>query len=601
MITDVGKSIIAKYLVGTTPAYASYISLGCGAQPRNNIISFTNVDSVQFTGTISGTTATTTITGIPSTQGLAAGMLLTEYNTNTGSFGGTAGTTKIVSVDSSSQITILSTAANTAGAITFITSVLSTDSTIGLWTGARVSLVAGFGSGSLYASANTIVTAVISGTLFSVNYAPSTILINAKLDASPDPTKTEMDFEMFRVPITSRGYVNDDGVNKVVFAGQLPAEERYEITEIGVYSAGANASAGAYDSKLLYSFSDREIWEYHTNSSATAIPSINVPLDANNDDVILVQDALNNDIPVFQAAASNRLFTSADRIDRYERPRFFNNTIFIQGDNAKIYDYAPISTITGDGTKVTYNTGTVLHGYSVGDVVSITGVNPAGYNLSSVTITDVPTPTSFKVANSTTTTYVSGGQVVKSDGTQNLTLDSTSNHIHLTGKGYDLTRNSPADEIKLAFSVVSKDGGDTAQPDSVKIILDFSTLDTLNAGETARFEVNAKNGKGIGEYDFASNRYIVSKKQLQELVKTSGFNWNAVNVVKIYACVIKDSLPSADYYVAVDAIRLDNTQTQNVLYGMTGYSIVQNGDAVGIIKNPNTTNFIEFRFIVDVT
>jgi len=601
MITEVGKSIIAKYLVGTTPAYASYISLGCGAQPRNNVTSFTNVDSIQFAGTISATTATTTITGIASTQGLAAGMLLTEYGTNTGSFGGTVGTTKIVSVDSSTQITIMSTALNTAGAITFTTSVFSTDSTIGLWVGARLTLVAGFGSGELHDGNNTIVNAVVSGTIFSVNYPPKVPLVNAKVDASPDPTKTEMDFEMFRVPITSRGYVNDNGVNKVVFAGQLPAEERYEVTEIGIYSAGANAAAGAYDSKMLYSFSDREIWEYHTSSSATAIPSINVPLDANNDDVISVVDASNNPIPVFQAAASNRLFTSADRIDRYERPRFFNNTIFIQGDDAKIYDYAPISSITGDGTKVTYDTGTVLHGYVVGDVVTITGVNPTGYNLSSATITDVPTPTTFKVANTTTTSYVSGGRVVKSNGTQNLTLDSTSNHIHLTGRGYDLTRNSPADEIKLAFSVISKDGGDTAQPDSVKIILDFSTLDTLNAGETARFEVNIQNGKGIGQYDLASNRYIVAKKQLQELVKTSGFNWNAVNVVKIYACAIKNDLPSDDYYVAIDAIRLDNTQTQNVLYGMTGYSIVQNGDAIGIIKNPNTTNFIEFRFIVDVT
>ena len=33
MITQKGKSIIAKYLIGQAPAYASYIAVGCGPQP----------------------------------------------------------------------------------------------------------------------------------------------------------------------------------------------------------------------------------------------------------------------------------------------------------------------------------------------------------------------------------------------------------------------------------------------------------------------------------------------------------------------------------------------------------------------------------------
>lgn len=33
MITDVGKEIISKYLLGQTPAYATHISIGCGAVP----------------------------------------------------------------------------------------------------------------------------------------------------------------------------------------------------------------------------------------------------------------------------------------------------------------------------------------------------------------------------------------------------------------------------------------------------------------------------------------------------------------------------------------------------------------------------------------
>jgi hypothetical protein len=46
---------------------------------------------------------------------------------------------------------------------------------------------------------------------------------------------------------------------------------------------------------------------------------------------------------------------------------------------------------------------------------------------------------------------------------------------------------------------------------------------------------------------------------------------------------------------------IDNVGTVNPLYGLTGYSIIQNTGAETIIKNPNTNNYIEFRFILDVT
>ena len=33
MITNTGKSILGKYLLGQAPAYASFIAIGCGAKP----------------------------------------------------------------------------------------------------------------------------------------------------------------------------------------------------------------------------------------------------------------------------------------------------------------------------------------------------------------------------------------------------------------------------------------------------------------------------------------------------------------------------------------------------------------------------------------
>ena len=68
-----------------------------------------------ISGTISGTSNTTTITGITTTTGMLIGQALTKAS-GTGAFGSTP---VITSVDSQTQITITSGSANTAGAIVF--------------------------------------------------------------------------------------------------------------------------------------------------------------------------------------------------------------------------------------------------------------------------------------------------------------------------------------------------------------------------------------------------------------------------------------------------------------------------------------------------
>jgi hypothetical protein len=60
-------------------------------------------------------------------------------------------------------------------------------------------------------------------------------------------------------------------------------------------------------------------------------------------------------------------------------------------------------------------------------------------------------------------------------------------------------------------------------------------------------------------------------------------------------------VPSENYYIALDAIRLENVATVNPLYGLTGYSLIKTEGAESIIKSPNTSNYIEFRFSVGVT
>ena len=349
--------------------------------------------------------------------------------------------------------------------------------------------------------------------------------------ATADPygdysAKANLDFEMFRVPISSRGFVTENNITKLVLTAELPTEERYEITEIGLYSAGSNPSAGAYDSKTIFAFTTGENWQYHSATSAVAINSYPDPLDDPNDDNIIATSD-----PVFQTNADNSIFYKPSRADRYERCRFLNNMIVVVGDDADL----TIDPSTGS----------------------------------------------------------SGGHFY---------IEPGSNHIHLTGADVDFSRNAPIDQLRLAFSLISKDGDSSSVPDTVRILVEFASTDAENSGEFARFEIELENGSGTGgTYDFSTNRYFVIDTDLENLYVTNGFTWDAVTVVKIYTSIQVADAPSGDYYIAYDALRLENVATINPLYGMTGYSVVKNADAETIVKNPNTSNYIEFRFTVGVS
>lgn len=336
--------------------------------------------------------------------------------------------------------------------------------------------------------------------------------------------KQNLDFEMFRVPISSRGFVNEGGLDKIVLTAELPTEERYEISEIGIYSAGSNPSAGAYDSKTVFAFTQTENWQHHTEVAAVAIDTFSAALDAPlYDNIIAVADS------VFQTSGDNPIFFKSPRVERYERPRFLNNVILIQGDDADI-----------------------------------------------------------------TINEESGA------AQDHFIIEPGSNHIHLTGANVDFTRNSPTDQLRLAFSLINKDGESATTPENVRIMVEFASTETETA-EYARFEAEVIDDSSGGAYDFSTERYFVVTKQLQELYTSANFTWNAVTVVKIYACVIDAGVPSNNYYVALDAMRLENIATVNPLYGLTGYSVIQNATASTIVKSPNTSNYVEFRFSVGVT
>jgi hypothetical protein len=347
-------------------------------------------------------------------------------------------------------------------------------------------------------------------------------------DVQPDSSsKSSLDFEMFRIPISSRGYVNEGNVNKLVLTAELPTEERYEITEVGIFSAGSNPQAGQSDSKTVFGFTDTENWQYNNGSSNSDIPKITEQLDSTSTNSISTVDKINvntntiisEELFVFETNADNAVFFNENRVERYERSRFFNNVILMRGDSSLL----------------TYN----------------------GSNFTSL-----------------------GGKYIVYPN--NIT---------------SFSQNSPIDELRLALSLVTKSSTSDV-PDKINVVVNFSNSD---GSQYARLESVLINGTDEGEYDFTTNRYFVISKQLQELSTSANFNWDIVTQVQIYANVIDGSTASSNYYVALDALRLENIATVNPLYGLTGYSIVQNPTGSTIIKSTNTNNYIEFRFAVGVS
>ena len=166
-------------------------------------------------------------------------------------------------------------------------------------------------------------------------------------DPSPLPAtiqaKTVMDFETARVPITSKGFVDDDGVTKMTFSAELPKENRYDITEVGLWSAGGNNLAINADSRMIFNFS--EPWQKH-DVSISNIPFLETI--GTSGDITVSDD-------IFSASSSNITLRTSERLARKEGPRYLNNKIFVRGDTSTITGSAGSWAATSESTHIHLN------------------------------------------------------------------------------------------------------------------------------------------------------------------------------------------------------------------------------------------------------
>ena len=335
--------------------------------------------------------------------------------------------------------------------------------------------------------------------------------------------KTSLDFETLRVPIISKSLLTDSttGISRVTLTAELPTEERYEITEVGVYPSEANPVPTGLDSQALLLFNADESWQTHVSTTITDLPIQTGTIFNANDDISISDKA-------FFTNSNNAFFENInypDRLARHERTRFLDRTIFVRGDS---------SVLAVSGTDLSITSG---------------------------------------------------------------------DHMHLAVSPTVLDKNSTNDELRLAFSVINKNGiGSTDVPNNVKILIQFATNDG-NTPDYASFVVNLDKlgyGTSATKWDFVNNRYVVVNKKLSELYKTANFSWDAVSFIKVYVCINDGSTGTGNFYVALDALRLENVSSFSDVYGLTAYTVMKTSDALPIVKSDNSSSFIEFSYVVDV-
>ena len=175
-----------------------------------------------------------------------------------------------------------------------------------------------------------------------------------------------LDFEVARVPVLSKGLIKEFNqetnqyVEKIVFKGELPSEQRYEITEIGIYPAANNAVAGNFDSKIISTFSNTEPWIFsnNTNNSGTILYIANIPIDSVNVGDIGVSNLNSNGSLIWSdfvfINSNSPIFQYSERLNRGESPRYLERSLSVSGSTSVLSGISASSSTIDTSSSSSY-------------------------------------------------------------------------------------------------------------------------------------------------------------------------------------------------------------------------------------------------------
>jgi len=181
--------------------------------------------------------------------------------------------------------------------------------------------------------------------------------ISTSSSATFSASVQSLEFEVARVPILSKGLLKENDnqgspVEKIVFKAELPIEQRYEITEIGIYPAEKNSVAGNFDSRIIATFGNSEAWSYSNNSNDSGTVLYDGPLridKINAGDIETFDISDNYELADFVFINSNSpIFQYSNRINRGEQPRYLNRSMLVSGSTSIVNGAMPASSASID-------------------------------------------------------------------------------------------------------------------------------------------------------------------------------------------------------------------------------------------------------------
>lgn len=286
MITNDGKEIISKYLIGQVPTFATHLAIGCGATPLDVTDSIPN--------------------SIYGKKRLDFEM--TRVPISSKGF-----------VDDSETFVV------SAKHLWSNVATLTTTTAHNIIVGETV-VVSGVDTTF---NGQYIVTATNAPTNTRFSFSK----IAANVGAGSDPASQSTAVTPNGSVIVSR--------TKVSLTAELPSDNRYDITEVGIWSTANNSIAGQYDSRMIFNFN--QSWQAH--GTAISDPPFR---DLGAGSAVDITGS----VTAFYAATADSLFQTTTRKDRNEGPRHLNTALLVRGD---------LSTITGSINGDWTGAGTHIH------------------------------------------------------------------------------------------------------------------------------------------------------------------------------------------------------------------------------------------------
>ena len=424
--------------------------------------------------------------------------------------------------------------------------------------------------------------------------------------------KKSLDFEMFRVPIISRSSkTNETGTTTISMLAELPSQNIYNISEIGLYPSSSNPSAGSQNSKMLFSFNQTENWEYHneSSSSSTILLPITSPLDTDSNNIIkdsFIVGGISGVSDIFATTINNKIFSSNDRKSRYEDCRNANSSILIRGDSTNHVHINGIDLSSLSGTSESTNELRLAF-----SIINKEGAANGNKDL----IIDQPGQVNVVLEFATSEGNLLNTQYENITLNASLVLNGTNTfnknrYFVVSKKISNLTKSSNNfswKNVKLAKVSASVYGTTIIDSNTLTI----GPVSPVGAKFMATIPVSNTTGLSIGQYVYSFNDN--GRLGLKD-VKIESFDASSITISsygKIIEGDIKglysvDKTKSNKFYIMLDGLRfenvlLDDPKTGNPLYGLTAYSPINFNNESLLFKNTNSKNYVEFNFNVGLT